>query len=206
MGPGDRELHPLVGADRPAEDHALVRVADRLLDEPLSVADRVGGDEDPLGVHAVEDIAEPLALLADQAGGGDLHVVEEEGVGGVVHHHAERPHLEPAGLPDVDEEDREPVGLPGDVGERSRAGEQQHEVRLEDARDEDLLPVHHVAVAAPDCRRLELGGVRARVRLGHREGLQPELTAGDLREVRLLLRLAPVTQERGRRRRYPPSG
>src|SRR4030081_2694658 len=37
----DRELHALVGADGPAEDDALVRVRDRLLDEPARIAERV---------------------------------------------------------------------------------------------------------------------------------------------------------------------
>ena len=64
--PRDRELHALVRADRPAEDDALRRVARRPLDEPAAVADALGGDQDPLGVHAVEDVAEALALLADQ--------------------------------------------------------------------------------------------------------------------------------------------
>ena len=62
----DRKLHALVLADRPAEHDALVRVARRALDEPAAVADALGGDQDPLGVQAVEDVAEALALLADQ--------------------------------------------------------------------------------------------------------------------------------------------
>ena len=70
VGPGDRELDALVGADRAAEDDALGGVARRLLDEPAAVADALGGDQDPLGVHAVEDVAEALALLADQRVGG----------------------------------------------------------------------------------------------------------------------------------------
>ena len=41
--------------------------ADRFLGEPAAVADALGGDQDPLGVHPVEDVAEALALLADQS-------------------------------------------------------------------------------------------------------------------------------------------
>ena len=36
-----------------------------MLDEPTAVADAFGGDQDPLGVQAVEEVAEPLPLLAD---------------------------------------------------------------------------------------------------------------------------------------------
>ena len=39
---GDRELHALVRADRPVEDHALAAYARRLLDEETAVADRFG--------------------------------------------------------------------------------------------------------------------------------------------------------------------
>ena len=46
--------------------HAFLGIGDRLLDEPLGVADALGGDQDALGVHAVEDVAEALAFLADQ--------------------------------------------------------------------------------------------------------------------------------------------
>jgi hypothetical protein len=56
----------------------------------LPVADAFGGDQDALGVHAVEDVAEALALLADQVLGRHLQVVEEQLGGGVVHHRADR--------------------------------------------------------------------------------------------------------------------
>src|SRR3989442_9094590 len=38
---GDRELHALVRADRPAEDDPLARVGHRLVDEPPAVPDRL---------------------------------------------------------------------------------------------------------------------------------------------------------------------
>ena len=46
------------------------------------------------------------------------------------------------------------------------ACQQNHEVRVLDSRDPNLLAVDHIAVALFDCSRLNLGGVRARGRLG----------------------------------------
>ena len=70
VGFGDGELDALVLADLAAEDLAVIGIIGRLLDEPARVADALGGDQDALGVHAVEDIAEALALFADQRIGG----------------------------------------------------------------------------------------------------------------------------------------
>ena len=67
IGAGERELHPLVLADRPVEDDPLLGVVDAFFEKPAAVADAFLGDQDALGVHAVEDVAEALALLADQA-------------------------------------------------------------------------------------------------------------------------------------------
>ena len=133
MGLGDRELHALVGADGPAEDHALARVGHGLLDEPAAVTDRLRPDQDALGVHAIEDVGEPLTRLADQAVARDLDVVEEERVRRVVHHHPERANLEAFEVTDVGEEDREAVRPPLDLIDRRRPRQEQHEVRLEHA-------------------------------------------------------------------------
>src|SRR5205823_136600 len=56
IGPGDGELHALVLADGPAEDLSLFGVGSGCLDEPVAVADALGCDEDPLGIHAVQDV------------------------------------------------------------------------------------------------------------------------------------------------------
>ena len=66
MGAGDGELNALVFADRAVEDPAFAGVRRRLGDEPPRVADGLGGDQDALGVEAVEQIPESLALFADQ--------------------------------------------------------------------------------------------------------------------------------------------
>ena len=79
-----------------------------LVDEPVAVADALGGDQRALGVEAVEDVAEALAFLADQVLGGNLEVVEEELVGLVVDHVEDRPHGHAVSdrLAQVDDEDR----------------------------------------------------------------------------------------------------
>src|ERR1043166_6021969 len=74
----DRELHALVRADGPAEHLALARVAARAIDEVAGVADALGGDENTLSVHPIEDVPEALALLADEIAGGHAQLIEEQ--------------------------------------------------------------------------------------------------------------------------------
>ena len=105
---GDRELHALVLADRPAEDDALLGIGRHLIDEPVAVADAFGRDQDALGVEAGEDVLEAVSLFADQVLGRNLEIVEEEFVGLVIDHVEDGPDAE-AGLHrllDVDDEDR----------------------------------------------------------------------------------------------------
>jgi hypothetical protein len=79
--PGRLEFHPrlrqrmldgLVLADRAVEDDALVGVLDSPLQRRLAQADSLGGDQDALGVHAVQDVLEATALLADAVFDRDL--------------------------------------------------------------------------------------------------------------------------------------
>jgi hypothetical protein len=55
----------LILANRAAEHLALPGSPDGPVDEPAAVAHALGRDQDPLGVQAVQQVAEPLALLAD---------------------------------------------------------------------------------------------------------------------------------------------
>jgi hypothetical protein len=98
-----------------AEDLAFTGVGAGALDEPVAVADGLGGEQDPLGVPAVDHVAEALALRADERVGGDLHAVVAHLVGGVVEHRADGLDLEGLGLvgahlAQVDEEQADPVG------------------------------------------------------------------------------------------------
>ena len=138
----ERELDALVLADRAAEDDALGRVGGRLLDEPAPVADALRGDQDPLRVHPVEDVAEALPLLADERVRRHLDAVEEDLGRRVVHQRLDRPDRHRPGrerLLHVDDEGREPLGLVRHLVERRRPREQQHQVGVQRARRPDLL-------------------------------------------------------------------
>ena len=67
------------------------------------------------------------------------------------------------------------------------------------ARDEDLLPVDDVAVAASHRRRLDARGLGAGLGLGHAERLEAQLAFGDLRQIAPLLLVAAVTKQRAHR-------
>ena len=97
---------------KPAPSSPTSASAGSLVHEPPSVADTLGGDEDALGVHAVEDVAEPHALLADQAVGGNLQIGKEQLIGRMVNHRFDGAHFErAAGLAQIDQEDREAARL-----------------------------------------------------------------------------------------------
>ena len=72
---GQREGDALVLADRPAEDDALVGVRDRSANGDPADAERLGRDQDALGVEPVEQVAEAVALLADAVVDGHGQVV-----------------------------------------------------------------------------------------------------------------------------------
>ena len=69
----------LVGADRHVPHLALAGVVGRLGQGVARHAGGDGGAHDPLGVEAHEDLAEPVALGADEVRGRHPHVVEEQG-------------------------------------------------------------------------------------------------------------------------------
>src|SRR4029079_8795371 len=102
----------LVLPDGTAEDDALFRVLRGALDEPAAVADALRGNEDPLRVEAVDEIAEALALFADQRVHGYLEIVEEELRRRMVHHRADGTDGEAVAdrLAHVDEQHRQSVG------------------------------------------------------------------------------------------------
>src|SRR3546814_2377682 len=62
---GERMLDALVLTDWPVEHDALLGILGRTPQRVAADADRLGAEQDALGVEAVEDIGEPLAFLAD---------------------------------------------------------------------------------------------------------------------------------------------
>ncbi|MNE13103.1 hypothetical protein D3C80_1059300 [compost metagenome] len=197
MSFGDGELHALVLADGAAEHHAVAGIVAGLLDEPAAIADALGGDQGPLGIQAVEDVLEALAFFADQAVGGNFQIVEEQLVGLMVDHVGDRSHGQAVadGFTQVDQENRHAFGFFLHLVQRRGSGQQDHQVRMLDARDPHLLAVDHVLVALAHGTGLDLGGVGAGGGLGHAHRLQAQFTAGQFRQVVAFLRLAAVTQQ-----------
>src|SRR5919107_3521180 len=193
------ELDALVLAYLAAEDEALRGAAGCTVHEPPPVADALGGDEDPLGVHAVEDIAEALALLTDQAVRRYAQVLEEELVGLIVDHHAPGFYCKaiPYGLAQVKDKDRESLGLALHLIARGGPGQQDHVVGVLHARDVDLAPVDYVMIpiGASHGGRPQGGRVGSGLRLRYAEGLQAELAAGDLGQIFLFFLLGAVPQQ-----------
>ena len=66
VGLRERELNPLVLADRPREYDPFPGVAACCPNEPITVSDAFRRNQDPLGVQAVQQRPESFALLADQ--------------------------------------------------------------------------------------------------------------------------------------------
>ena len=115
----------------------------------------------------------------------------------MVNHGANRPHghTVPDRLPQIHQKHRQPFAALLHLLERGRSRHQEHQIRVLDPRDPDLLAVHDVAVAATHRHRLHLGRVGSGRRLRHGEGLQPQLAAGNLRQVVTALRLGAVPEE-----------
>ena len=74
-------LDALVLADRSAEDDAFGGVGGGLAQRSEAEADGFGGDQDALGVHAVQDVLEAAAFLADAVFHRNLQPVDEQLVG-----------------------------------------------------------------------------------------------------------------------------
>ena len=197
----DRKLDALVLADRTAEHLALLGIVRRPLDEPAAIADTFGGNQDALGIHAVENVAKTLVLLADERVGGNFEIVEEDFRRRVVDHRRDRrdPHLVLRRRLHVDDEDRQPVRARGQGALGRRAGEEDHEVGMLGAAGPDLLAVDDIGIAALLGRRRDRQRIGARARFGDAERLQAQFAARDPGQVFLLLRLAAMPQQRAHR-------
>src|SRR5689334_9395361 len=68
----------LVLADRPVEDDAFARIANRAVDGAPADADRLCRDHDALRVEAVEQAAKPLPYFADDVRIADDEVADED--------------------------------------------------------------------------------------------------------------------------------
>ncbi len=74
-------LDALVLADRAVEHNALLGVLRGAGERATPESHGFGGNQDALRVHAMQDVLEALALLADAVGLRDRHAIEEHLVG-----------------------------------------------------------------------------------------------------------------------------
>ena len=89
----------------------------------------------------------------------------------------------------IDQKDRQALRFLLHLRQRRGPRQQDHQIGMLNAADENLLPVNHVAVATSDGGGFDFGGIGAGGGLGHRHALQAQLTAGDFRQIVLALRL-----------------
>src|SRR5229473_3704307 len=76
-----RMLNALVHADRPVEHDAALRVSRSALKRDLAEPDRFRRDQNPLRIHAVQDVFETAPLFPKAILGGDFKILEEQFVG-----------------------------------------------------------------------------------------------------------------------------
>ena len=188
-GLGQRVLDGLVLADRAAEHLALVRVLGRACQRCPTQTNGLGGDQDALGVHAVQDVLEALVFFADAVLGGHLQAVDEElvGVDALAAHLLDFAHLDLATV-QVGVEQAQAFGALA-FFQRLGARQQQNLAGHLRGGDEHLLPMHHIVRALAPGKTLQLEGVQPGVGLGHgKAGLV--LASDQRRQHALLLRVA----------------
>ena len=197
VGAGERKLDTLVLADRPAEDPALAGIARRLVDEPSTVADAFGRDQDPFGIHAVEDVSKAAAALPHEGIRRNHEILEEDLGRRMIHHRANRPDRETRthGLAHVDQEHGQALRALGRLGLRRGSCKQQHEIRVFGTRGPDLLAIDDEVIVLTHGRRAQRQRVAAARGLRHAERLEADLAGGDLGQPAAFLLFRPVAQE-----------
>ena len=189
-------LDRLVLADRPVEHDALLGVARGLAQRRAAEADRLRPDQDALGVHAVQDVFEAPALLADAIGDRHRQRVDEQlvGIDRAAAHLGDFAHVDVAAV-EVGVEQAQAFGAARDVIKRRGARQDQHLARDLRGRNPDFLPGQQIVVALAHRLGLELERVEADVRLGDRKaGLV--LARDQRRQHALLLLVAAEHHDR----------
>ena len=145
---GERVLDALVLADRPAEDDALAGIARGAGERDAAEPDRLGGDQDALRVHPVQDVLEALAFLADAVLERHLEPVDEQHVriDRVAAHLGDLAHLDGAAV-EVGVEQGHALRRPRRLLDRRGARQDQHLLGDLRGRGPDLAAGDDVAVA-----------------------------------------------------------
>src|SRR5258706_6683943 len=161
-------LDRLVLADRPVEYDAFLRIFRRALERDLAEADRFGGDQDALRVHAVEYVFEAAAFLADTVGDGYFEAVDKNlvGVDSFTAHFRNFPRLHELAVEVRIKQAQSLRGLRS-LPERRRARGQQHLVGDLRGRNPDFLARHDVMIAVLLCFGLQPRRIEADVGFSH---------------------------------------
>lgn len=167
---GQRERDALVLPDGTAEDDPFAGVPHRRVEGRTADAQRLVGQQDPLGVQPVEQIPEALPLLADPPGGGHPQPVQDDLVGGdrVPAHLGDGPQPDGSGV-QIGQEEGHAVGRLGHLLARGGAGDEDDHLRLTGLGDPHLAAVDDVVVAVPPGDGEDPRRVRPRVGFGDAE-------------------------------------
>src|ERR1019366_9143947 len=194
MALGQLEAGVLEGADRLPERLPAAHVLERGCETGPRGAERADRDRQALLGPVRDEIAEPLALVAEQVGRRHGDGVEEQlgGVLGVLTDLLEIAAAVEAVYSTLDEQQADTavalarVGLNGD----------DDQIRVDPVGDEGLRSVEQVVVAGADRRRLDPGEIGSGARLGHR-ARGDQLAAGDRRQPAFALLVVGVGQQIG---------
>ena len=199
VGARDGKLNALVSPDGAPENFAIAGISGCGFNEPFGVADAFRGDQHPLRVHAGQDVAKSLAFFSDQRAGGDLHVVEEQLGGRMIHHRADRTNGQPFHRPHVDEKHRQAVRLLRARLTRRRPREEEEKIGMRRPADPYLLAIDEIAIAVAPGGGAQRPCVRSRSRLRHAKSLHPKRAVGDTGQILRLLRVGAMPQDRAHR-------
>ena len=83
---GDGELYALVHGDGATKHHAVFGVLGGAVDKPIAIANAFSGNQNALGIQAVENVFETQTFFANAVFNWDAQVVNEDFVGLVVDH------------------------------------------------------------------------------------------------------------------------
>ena len=197
MGPGNGELHALVSPNGAAKDLPVRRISGSSRYKEAGIANALGGDQDALGVHAVQDVAETGTLLPDAVANRHPQVVKEQLGGTVIHHGVDGFDGQPVADrgAHIHQQDRHAIGAFRRRLTVRGTHQQHHQVRVFRPGNPDFLAIDHIVIAIAHRPGANAGGIRAAVGLGDTKGLQPQRTRGHLRQVALLLGFAAVAQQ-----------
>ena len=148
----------------------LLRIGRGARQRHLAEPDRFGRDQDALRIHAVQDVFETAAFLAEAILDRNFKILEEQfvGVDGLAAHLLDLVHRDALAV-EIGVEQAQALGRGLHLFQRRGARQQQDLVGDLRGGDPDLLAVDDVFVALAHRAGLQLRGVESGIRLGDGE-------------------------------------